>query len=96
MTMLEKAARALAARRRAKNPSELDRQRVLAVLEAIRDPDEEMIDAMGDTPGMKAASNTMVLQQVRGCPLDPAAFVDGSPLEQAWRAGIDHITEGRG
>lgn len=44
-TPLEKAARALAARRRAKNPSELDRQRALAVLKAIREPTPDAIKA---------------------------------------------------
>jgi hypothetical protein len=62
---------------------------VRAVLQAIREPSEGMMSAAAETPGMKAASATMVLQQARGYPLDPAAFVDGSPLEQAWRASID-------
>lgn len=63
----------------------------VAVLRAIREPDEAMIAAMAATPGMKAASDAMVLQQARGYAMDPENFVEGSPLQQAWRAGIDAI-----
>ncbi len=60
-----------------------------AVLQAIREPTPEMIEAMANTSGMKAVSTQVSIQAARGYPLDPNAMTNGSPLEQAWRAGID-------
>ncbi len=63
-----------------------------AVIRAIREPSEEMIEAMAETPGMKAISAAATIHQLRGYPIDPAAMESGSPLAQAWRAGLDTIT----
>lgn len=60
-----------------------------AAIAAMREPTEAMIDAAAATPGMKAASDTMVLHQARGYGFDADAFKAGSPLHQAWRAMID-------
>lgn len=64
-----------------------------AVLEAMREPDEGMMTAACNTPGMKACDSAMQLHQARGYGFDPAAFADGSPIVQAWRAAIDKARE---
>lgn len=62
----------------------------IAVLQAIREPDEAMIEAAANTPGMKAVNDMVMMQAARGYPLPPEAVVDGkSPLEQAWAAMLD-------
>ncbi len=94
--MLEKAARAVFGEGLLLDSDECAAV-VLAVLKAIREPDEAMMTAAAETPGMKAASSAMEIHQIRGYGFDPGAFTDGSPLEQAWRAAIDTITtEGAG
>ena len=50
------------------------------------EPTPEMTHAAAMTPGMRAIDNSSAIMQLRGYPLDKAAFLDGSPLEQAWSA----------
>lgn len=59
---------------------------IAAVFDALETPSEGMVEAAAETPGMKVANDAMMLQQGRGYPIDPAAFADGSPLQQAWKA----------
>lgn len=50
------------------------------------EPTAEMIEAAGNTPGMQAIDSASATHQLRGNPLPAAAFADGSPLHQAYRA----------
>ena len=54
-----------------------------------REPTNAMIEAAAATSGMKACNDALGLYQARGYNLDQAAFRDGSPLHQAWRAMVD-------
>ena len=64
-------------------------EHVDAILTTLLNPSEEMIEAAGETPGMKAVNNAMALYQIRGFTFSPDAFPDGkSPLHQAWEAMI--------
>lgn len=66
----------------------IEASRVEGMVLVPREPTEEMLEAAAATPGMKAASDAMVLHQARGYGFDAGSFVDGSPLEQAYRAMI--------
>lgn len=66
---------------------------VRAVLQAIRTPSEGMLEAAAETPGMKAASDAMVMHQARGYGFAEGSFDAGSPLHQAWTAMIDQLLE---
>jgi hypothetical protein len=59
------------------------------VVDIPREPTDAMIEAGAATPGMKAASDAMVMHQARGYGFDADAFNEGSPLHQAWRAMWD-------
>jgi hypothetical protein len=45
-----------------------------------------MLSAGSQTPGMKAIDGASQIHQLRGYPLNPAAFADGPALQQAYRA----------
>lgn len=50
------------------------------------EPTPEMTAAAAATPGIQAIDGASQVHQARGYPLPASAFLDGSPLEQAWRA----------
>lgn len=64
-----------------------------AVLEALRNPDERMIEVMLGTPGMAAVDAQVRFQAIRGYPLPKESIKDGFPLHQGLRAAADWLSE---
>lgn len=65
------------------------RVRAVAVLEALLEPSEAMVEAGGETLGMKAVDAIVTMHQARGYGVGEGFVVDGKyPLAQAFTAMI--------
>lgn len=92
--MLEQAARALCEHEGFPWPDEPEDQedwkrKARAVIESLREPTKEMIEAAAATPGMREVENAVIFAAAHGVRLTPG----DPPLAQAWRAMIDEILQ---
>lgn len=79
--------------------SEEDVNRVIAsILEPLKHPDEGMVEAMGQTPGMKEVDEIIAFCAARNSAhiLSYMARGEDAPLIQAWKAAIEYIQKGGG